>query len=101
MNWSEKVVIITGGASGIGLATALRFGSRHARVVIADLDLAKARNAAKMAKDAGATDAMGLACDVGDEAQVEATVRATLQGFGRLDVVVNNAGVMIFKPLVE
>jgi NAD(P)-dependent dehydrogenase (short-subunit alcohol dehydrogenase family) len=101
MTWSEKVVIVTGGASGIGLAAARRFGAEHARVVIADLDSAKAIDAAKTVKAAGASDAVGLACDVGEETQVEATVQATLERFGRLDVVVNNAGVMIFKPLVE
>lgn len=101
MIWSEKVVIVTGGASGIGLAAARRFGAEHARVVIADLDSAKAIDAAKTVKAAGASDAVGLACDVGEETQVEATVQATLKRFGRLDVVVNNAGVMIFKPLEE
>jgi len=95
---SGKVVIITGGASGIGLATAMRFARDGARVLIADLHDDKARAAA-----AGLTggEAMGLRCDVSNEADVEATVNATLERWGRLDVVVNNAGLMIFRPLAD
>ena len=100
-NLQNKSVIVTGGASGIGLATVKRFAREGARVVIADLHGAKAEDAAQLAKAAGAGDAFGQACDVSDERQVEATVRTTLERFGSLDVVVNNAGLMIFRPLVE
>src|SRR4051812_47815882 len=101
MNLRNKVVIVTGGASGIGLATAHRFAREGARVVIADLQGEKAERAAAEIKTAGAPDTLGLACNVADEAQVEATVRTTLQRFGELDVVVNNAGLMIFRPITE
>lgn len=101
MNLKNKSVIVTGGASGIGLATAKRFAREGARLVIADLNAAKAEEAAEQVKSAGAADAFGFACDVSIETQVEATVRATLDRFGRLDVIVNNAGLMIFRPLVE
>jgi meso-butanediol dehydrogenase/(S,S)-butanediol dehydrogenase/diacetyl reductase len=97
----SRVVVVTGGASGIGLATAKRFAAAAMRVVIADLDPVKAAAAAEEAKRAGAADALGLACDVSSENQVIETVRLTLERFGRLDVVVNNAGLMIFKPIVE
>jgi NAD(P)-dependent dehydrogenase (short-subunit alcohol dehydrogenase family) len=101
MNLRNKSVIVTGGASGIGLATAKRFAREGARVVLADLNGAKAEEAAQQVKAAGAADAFGSACDVSNETQVEATVRATLDRFGTFDVVVNNAGLMIFRPLAE
>ncbi len=96
-----RVVIVTGAASGIGLATAQRFAADHDRLVIADLKADKARAAADQVKKAGAADALGLACDVSNEQEVEQTVATTLQRFGRLDVVVNNAGLMSFKAITD
>ncbi|MBV9469161.1 MAG: glucose 1-dehydrogenase [Abitibacteriaceae bacterium] len=101
MRFTDKVVIVTGAASGIGLATAKRFGSEGAHVVIADLNPAKAEAAAQEVKAAGAPDAWGSACDVSKEDQVIATVAGAMQKFGRLDVVVNNAGLMVFKPITD
>jgi meso-butanediol dehydrogenase / (S,S)-butanediol dehydrogenase / diacetyl reductase len=97
----NKVAIVTGGASGIGLATAKRLGSHGARVVIVDLNGEKATEAAASAKAAGAGDVLALACDISNEMLVDAAVRTTLEHFGRLDVVVNNAGVMIFRRIEE
>jgi NAD(P)-dependent dehydrogenase (short-subunit alcohol dehydrogenase family) len=101
MRFEAKVAIVTGAASGIGLATAKRLGSEGARVVIADLHQEKADQAAGEVKAAGAPDAVGIACDVGKEDAIVACVDQTLQRFGRLDVIVNNAGLMITKPLPE
>jgi NAD(P)-dependent dehydrogenase (short-subunit alcohol dehydrogenase family) len=61
----------------------------------------KAQAAAATAKSAGAPDVLACACDVSQSDQVDATVAAALDKFGRLDIVVNNAGLMIFKPLEE
>ena len=97
----DKVAVITGAGGGIGAAIATRLAQEGARVVIADLNGdAAASTARTIAADSG-IEALGLACDVGDEAQVAAAVRATLGRFGRLDVVVNNAGLMTFKTLAE
>jgi NAD(P)-dependent dehydrogenase (short-subunit alcohol dehydrogenase family) len=96
-----RVAIITGAAGGIGLATAKRLGSEGARVVIADRDADKLPAAVEEVRKAGAPDAWGSRCDVSSEADVEATVKGTVARFARLDVIVNNAGLMVFKPLEE
>ena len=99
MRFQDKVAIITGGASGIGLAVAKRLASEGARVVLADLNADNLTKALSQVKAAGAPDVWGSVCNVSIEAQVEATVSGTLERFGRLDVIVNNAGLMQFKPL--
>jgi NAD(P)-dependent dehydrogenase (short-subunit alcohol dehydrogenase family) len=101
MRFRDKVAIVTGAAGGIGLATAKRLGSEGARVVIADLKGDAAEKSAASVREAGAPDALGVACDVSSEAQVAGTVKAAMDRFGRLDVVVNNAGLMTFKSLEE
>jgi NAD(P)-dependent dehydrogenase (short-subunit alcohol dehydrogenase family) len=101
MRFDGKVAIVTGAASGIGLATAKRFGSEGARVVIADVKPDKAEAAAEEVKRAGAPDAIGIACDVSDDSAVASLVAKTRERWGDFHVVVNNAGLMIFKPLEQ
>ena len=101
MRFKDRVSIITGAASGIGLATAKRLGSEGSLVVIADIDQKKADAAAAAVKSAGAPDVLAIACDVAKEEDVASAVVKTLDRFSRLDVVVNNAGLMLFKPLEE
>jgi meso-butanediol dehydrogenase/(S,S)-butanediol dehydrogenase/diacetyl reductase len=101
MRFGDRVAIVTGAASGIGLATAKRLGAEGARVVLADINGEAAEAAAKMVRDAGSPDARASRCDVSDESQVTATVEEALGRWGGLDVIVNNAGLMVFKPLEE
>ena len=101
MRFQDKVAIVTGGASGIGLAIAKRLASEGARLVLADLQPETLDSALPMVQAAGAPAVWGSICNVGVEAQVEATVLAAIQQFGRVDVIVNNAGLMEFKALEE
>jgi NAD(P)-dependent dehydrogenase (short-subunit alcohol dehydrogenase family) len=99
--FKDKVAIVTGAAGGIGAAIANRLHAEGARLVIADLKLeaAEATAAALVAKAGG--EAIGLACDVGSEDQVAAAIASTIARFGRIDIIVNNAGLMTFKTLAE
>ncbi len=94
-----RVALVTGAASGIGKAIATRLAAEGACVVIADLDLEKARAAA--AELGGADVAIGVAANVADEAAVQAAIDATVLAFGGIDLVVNNAGLSLSKPLLE
>ena len=101
MRFATKVAVVTGAAGGIGFAIAARLHAEGASVVIADLNTAAAEAAAAKLMAAGGGAAIGIACDVGSEEQVEAAVRTTVEQLGRIDVIVNNAGLMTFKTLAE
>lgn len=101
MRFKDKVVIVTGAAGGIGTAVAKQFASEGARIVLADLDGDALKKVAPDIEKAGAPGVLTSVCDVSNEKQVEATVKSTFDKFGRLDVVVNNAGLMQFKALDE
>ena len=99
MRLKDKVAIVTGAASGIGKEIAKAFVHEGARVVIADLNQ-KAADAA--AAELGDTrKALGVVMDVTDEQQVEAGVARTVEQFGKIDVLVSNAGIQIVAPLDE
>jgi rhamnulose-1-phosphate aldolase/alcohol dehydrogenase len=94
-----RIALVTGAASGIGKAIATRLAAEGACVVIADLDLAKAQEAAA---ELGNDDvAIGIVANVTDEDQVQASIDAALLAFGGLDIVVNNAGLSLSKSLLE
>ncbi|NPA25345.1 MAG: SDR family oxidoreductase [Deltaproteobacteria bacterium] len=88
-DFNEKTVVVTGAGSGIGRATAIAFGKAGANVVVADIN---EENAAKTAAEIGSR-ALAFKVDVGDEAQCQAMIAATVNKFGRLDVLFNNAGI--------
>jgi NAD(P)-dependent dehydrogenase (short-subunit alcohol dehydrogenase family) len=90
-----KVAFITGGGGGIGRATAERFAEEGAKVVIAEIDCASGEAAAEAARAAAGNaggDALFVHCDVTEPASVAAAIAATIENFGRLNVLHNNAG---------
>ena len=93
-----QVAIITGGASGIGRATALLFGREGASVVIADVQDALGEAVAAQIQQGGGV-AQYLRCDVGRAADAERLVQETLGWFGRLDVLFNNAAILVSKSV--
>lgn len=101
MRFDGKVAIVTGGASGIGLATAERLASEGARIILADLDEEKGPQAAADVASGRDDTAAFVVCDVANEDHVIRAVDTAFDKFGRLDVIINNAGLMVFKPIVE
>ncbi len=95
-----RVAIITGGAGAIGRATSLCLASEGARVVIADLDRSAAEEHADHIRDRGA-DAIAVAVDVSDEASANDLIRSTVAAFGRIDILHNNAGVLLPGSVTE
>jgi 3-hydroxybutyrate dehydrogenase len=100
MKLKDQVAIVTGAASGIGKAIAEKYASEGAAIVIADLNLDAANATAAEIKAAGGN-AMGVAMNVTSEDEVNAGVAATMKAFGRIDVLVSNAGIQIVHPLEE
>ncbi|WP_404320729.1 bifunctional aldolase/short-chain dehydrogenase [Arthrobacter luteolus] len=96
---ATRIALVTGAASGIGKAIATRLAAEGACVVIADLNLEAAE---QVAAELGGSDvAIGVRADVTDAGQVAAAIDATVLAFGGIDLVVNNAGLSISKPLLE
>jgi NAD(P)-dependent dehydrogenase (short-subunit alcohol dehydrogenase family) len=96
---ATRVALVTGGGSGIGRAIAQRLAAEGACVVVADRDAASAQT---VAEEIGSSDvAVGVSVDVTDEEQVAESLREAVLAFGGVDLVVNNAGLSISKPLLE
>ena len=100
MKLNGKAAIVTGAASGLGKAIAVRFAQEGAKVAIADLDRQAADAAAAEIAAAGGQ-AIGVAMDVTSEEEVNAGVAATVAAFGGVDILVSNAGIQIVHPVEE
>ena len=90
-----KRALVTGGAQGLGKAIAALFIERGAKVMISDID----EGAAKLTADELGESCRAVRCDVTSEAEQDAAVQATVDAFGGLDIMVNNAGIEVVKPL--
>ena len=92
LSFENKVALVTGAASGMGLATAEAFAAAGAAVALVDINEAAVRKVAdRLAGDGHTT--IAIPCDVTDEAQVKRMIEQTVSAFGRLDAAFNNAGV--------
>jgi 3-hydroxybutyrate dehydrogenase len=98
MQLEGKVAIVTGAASGIGKEIARRFAEEGASVVIADLMLPAAQTVVDEFSSAGHR-AFAIAMDVSDEAAVDAGIAAAIKAFGKIDILISNAGIQIVHPL--
>ena len=100
-NLTGRVAIITGGSKGLGAAMAAGLASAGADVVLASRTLSEVEQVAReIARDYG-TRAIGVAADVTNATEVEALVQTTLQQFGKIDILINNAGINIRGPIDE
>ncbi|MBC9250824.1 short-chain dehydrogenase [Pseudomonas alcaligenes] len=96
MTFSGKVALVTGGAAGIGRATALAFAGEGLQVVVSDVDVSGGEGTVQLIREAGG-DATFVRCDVTREAEVKVLMERTLGAYGRLDYAFNNAGIEIEK----
>ena len=97
--WIMKVAVVTGAARGIGLAISKKFLEEGYRVAILDIDQKTLSQTMKQVFDTN--NVLGLECDVSEPDQVDQSVNRVLEQFGRIDVLVNNAGIAEFKPMLE
>lgn len=96
----EKVALITGSASGIGLEMAKTFAQEGAKVVISDLDQEKCQQVAAELKEQG-YETLAASCDVTDEVAYKNSIDLAYQTFGRIDILINNAGLQYVAPIEE
>ena len=99
MDLKDKVAVVTGAARGIGLASAKRFLKEGARVVMSDVDGARLMQAAS---DLGQADRIRtVLCDVSSKAQVDSLITEAVNAFGRIDIMVNNAGIAMMQDFLD
>lgn len=100
MRFSNKVCLITGGGSGIGRATCERFAREGGNVVVIDRDEQGGQETLEIVRAAG-SDALFVKTDIAFPEQIEACVNTVISKFAKIDVLVNNAAMMTFKPILE
>jgi NAD(P)-dependent dehydrogenase (short-subunit alcohol dehydrogenase family) len=97
---AKRVVVVTGGASGLGAATCAELGAAGARVVVADVAAERAQRCASRLKESG-VESLAAAVDVGDEGQVRRLFDTAIDRFGAVDAVVNSAAIDVTAPIAE
>src|SRR4051794_32437301 len=100
MRFSDKVCLVTGGGSGIGKAACERFAREGANVVVVDLKEERGNQTAHAIRLAGGQ-AIFTKADVGSSEDIKSSIRAAVSKWGRIDVVVNDAAMMTFKPILD
>ena len=100
MTFQDNIALVTGGGSGIGQATCLQLAREGARVAIVDIDRAAGCETVRQIEEAGGT-AIYLHADVSQSADVQGAINRLLEEWGRLDILINNAGIMAFQPITE
>jgi len=97
----DRIALVTGGGQGLGQAISTRLAQEGAHVVAADINEESAKTTASQIMESTNRKAIAFKVDVTDETQVEAMIKQTVQGFGRLDIVVSNAGILIAEEATE
>lgn len=98
---NDRIAIVTGGGQGLGAAICARLAQEGAHVVIADIKLENAQRVAQEVTSVTGRKTLALACDVANESQVGQLVSQTVEQFGRIDVLVSNAGIVLSGPVEE
>lgn len=99
MSFSNKVVIVTGASSGIGAATAKIFAKEKANVVIIARNVEKLNSVAKDIKHSSGTEPFVIIADISKDVEVRSIVERTIEKYGKIDVLINNAGIISFKNI--
>ena len=100
MSLRDRVAIVTGGANGIGEGIVVEFAREGATVVVADIDDAGSQEVERKVRAAGGQ-AVAIRCDVSQADEVERLVRSTVDRFGRLDILVNNAAMFVYTTITD
>jgi len=100
MKLKNKIAIVTGSGRGIGKSTALELAKEGAKVVVSDIDIKECQNVCNEIKKIG-FDAIAVKCDISKKSDVDAMIKKTMQKFQKIDILINNAGVVLTKPFVE
>jgi len=99
-DFKQQTAVITGAGSGIGRATALAFAREGAEIVVSDINPERAERVAREIVDLGGR-AIGVRCDVSQSSELQALRKAALDAFGRITILMNNAGIVISGPFLE
>ena len=101
MRFKNKVVLVTGSSRGIGRSTAIEFAKEGAKIVVNYLKSEKEANSVVSEIKKLGSDAIAVKCDVSDEKQVKQMLETTVKKFGRIDILINNAGIVFDIPFAE